>query len=158
MSSFDGRRAPGVSQQIAALNSLPSTHQPAPQQQQQDAFGLEDDLALYTNAQFFDFDMGENHEPIDYDPEHELRARRENAAAAKHSAKGLDFLNCTYRSFLLQVCCALYCLLSAGIFVPTRDTPAMHVDRQFPPVRALGGFDPSQYIACIACSSPKLPA
>ncbi|KAI9773793.1 MAG: hypothetical protein M1840_006018 [Geoglossum simile] len=91
MSAFDGRRAPNV---IATLNSLPSTHQPTPRQ---DSFGLEDDLALFTNAQFFDFDMGENHVPIDYDPEHELRARRENAAATKHGMKSLDFLNCDYQ-------------------------------------------------------------
>jgi len=97
MSTFDGRRAPNVSQYIATLNSLPSAHQLAPRQQQQEPFGLEDDLALFTNAQFFDFDMGENHVPVDYDPEQELRARRENAAAPKHGVKGLDFLNCDYQ-------------------------------------------------------------
>jgi hypothetical protein len=91
MSAFSGRRAPNVSQYIATLNTIPSAHDIA--SQQQEAFGLEDDLALFTNAQFFDFDMGENQTLVDCDPEHEIRARRENAAAHKHGSKGLDFLN-----------------------------------------------------------------
>ena len=112
MSAFNGRRAPNVSQYIATLNTLPSAHQLASQrqqqqQQQQEAFGLEDDLALFTNAQFFDFDMGENHVPVDYDPEHEIRARRENAAAHKHGVKGLDFLNCESIGLFYRGCASV---------------------------------------------------
>ncbi|KAH0534141.1 hypothetical protein FGG08_007267 [Glutinoglossum americanum] len=96
MSAFIGRRAPNVSQYIATLNTIPSAHDLA-SQQQQDSFGLEDDLALFTNTQFFDFDMGESHALVEYDPEHELRARRENAAAHKHGMKDLDFLGGDYQ-------------------------------------------------------------
>ncbi|KAH0556300.1 hypothetical protein GP486_005775, partial [Trichoglossum hirsutum] len=91
MSGFGGRRAPNVSQYIATLNTIPSAQDLA--SQQQDAFGLEDDLALFTNTQFFDFDLGENQALVDYDGEQEIRARRENAAAYKHGLKELDLLN-----------------------------------------------------------------
>ena len=82
-----------MSQYIANLNAIPSAHDIATQQQE--GFNLEDDLAIFTNAEFFDFDLGENidQSPVNYDPAQEERARRENAAAKGHSGKGLDFVN-----------------------------------------------------------------
>ena len=59
MSGFsNGRRAPNVSQYIANLNALPTAHDIA--SQHNDRFGLEDDLTLFTNTEFFDFDLGED--------------------------------------------------------------------------------------------------
>ncbi len=93
MSAFGGRRAPNVSQYVANLNTIPSAHDVATQQQE--GFSLEDDLAMFTNTEFFDFDLGENTlaAPLEYDPLQEERARRENAAAQQKNLKGVDFLN-----------------------------------------------------------------
>jgi len=56
MAAFNGRRAPNVSQYIANLNTIPPVNDMSAQQ---DFPILDDDLALFTNTQFFDFDMNE---------------------------------------------------------------------------------------------------
>lgn len=58
MSAYNARRAPNVSQYIANLNTIPSAADAAAPQD----FGNfdDDDLALFTNTQFFDFDMNES--------------------------------------------------------------------------------------------------
>lgn len=43
---------------IANLNALPSEYELA-MQQGRDSFDLEADLAMFTNTQFFDFDVGQ---------------------------------------------------------------------------------------------------
>jgi len=53
--SFNGRRGPNVSEYIANLNAIPSAQDI---QNSQDNFNLDDDLAMFTNTQFFDFDVG----------------------------------------------------------------------------------------------------
>lgn len=50
--TYNGRRGPNVSEYIANLNAIPS----AQEIQGQDNLNFEDDLALFTNTQFFDFD------------------------------------------------------------------------------------------------------
>lgn len=93
MSGFgSGRRGPNVSQYIANLNAIPSSHDDVVNQHDS-TYNLEDDLAVFTNTQFFDFDMGEDidQQPMPYDPSQEERARRENATAHKGSGKALDF-------------------------------------------------------------------
>ena len=93
MSGFNGgRRGPTVSQYIANLNAIPSSHDDVVNQHDS-AYNLEDDLAVFTNTQFFDFDMGEDidQQPMPYDPSAEERARRENATAHKSSGKALDY-------------------------------------------------------------------
>ncbi|KAL1302629.1 hypothetical protein AAFC00_003000 [Neodothiora populina] len=57
MSSYNGRRAPNVSQYIANLNTIPSVADTA---SQPDFGPFQDDLDLFTNTQFFDFDMNES--------------------------------------------------------------------------------------------------
>lgn len=66
--------------------------------QQDENYNLDDDLAVFTNAEFFDFDLGDGIEqpPIQYDPSQEERARRENAVAHKGGHK-MDFINGMYR-------------------------------------------------------------
>lgn len=78
MSAFNGRRAPNVSQFVANLNAIPSAHDAA--LQQQDGFNLDDDLAMFTNTEFFDFDLGDT-------------AVAAPVAQPHDEAKGLDFLN-----------------------------------------------------------------
>lgn len=58
MSAFNGRRQSNTFSSIANLNALPSEYELA-MQQQRDSFDLEADLAMFTNTQFFDFDVGD---------------------------------------------------------------------------------------------------
>ena len=92
MSGYSPRKAPNVSQYIANLNTIPSAHDLATQQQE--GYALDDDLATFTNAEFFDFDLGENIDPSfgNFDPTHDQRARREGAAAkVSNDGKELNF-------------------------------------------------------------------
>ena len=57
--TYQGRRAPNVSEYIANLNSIPSAQDL--QSLDQENFNFDGDLALFTNANFFDlgaFDQG----------------------------------------------------------------------------------------------------
>ncbi|KAL2816101.1 hypothetical protein BJX63DRAFT_147506 [Aspergillus granulosus] len=56
MAEYNGRRAPNFSQYLEDLNAIPSAYDLAMQQQQQDAFNLDNELSLFTNTEFFDFD------------------------------------------------------------------------------------------------------
>lgn len=56
MGTYNGRRGPNVSQYLRELNTIPAQDPPAADE----AFGMEDDLAMFTNTQFFDFDSGQN--------------------------------------------------------------------------------------------------
>ncbi|PGH02113.1 hypothetical protein GX51_04816 [Blastomyces parvus] len=57
MSSYNGRRAPNFSQYLNDLNTIPSPYDLAQQEQeQQSLFDVDAELALFTNAEFLDFD------------------------------------------------------------------------------------------------------
>ncbi|KAJ5812333.1 hypothetical protein N7474_008634 [Penicillium riverlandense] len=58
MAGYNGRRAPNFSQYLDDLNAIPSPYDQAvqQQQQQQNSFNVDEELALFTNAEFFDFD------------------------------------------------------------------------------------------------------
>lgn len=57
MAAFNGRRAPNFSQYLDDLNAIPSPYDQAlQQQQQQTTLNLDEELALFTNTEFFDFD------------------------------------------------------------------------------------------------------
>lgn len=58
MSQFQGRRAPNVSQYIANLNTIPPATD-ATAQPTQEFPNFEDELAMFTNTQFFDFDVND---------------------------------------------------------------------------------------------------
>jgi hypothetical protein len=58
MASYNGQRGPNVSEFIANLNAIPSAQDMAAGQGQD--FNLDDDLAMFTNTQFFDFDLGQD--------------------------------------------------------------------------------------------------
>ena len=55
MANFPNRRAPNVSQYLANLNVIPSEHD----QQQEQAYNVDNDLDMFTNAEFFNFDLTE---------------------------------------------------------------------------------------------------
>lgn len=72
MSTYGGRHGPNVSQYLSDLNTI-SPKDPAVD----DPFKLDDDLALFTNTQFFDFDAGQK---LDY------QAQPVKAKADPHAA------------------------------------------------------------------------
>ena len=93
MSSYaGGRRAPNVSQYIADLNSIPSAQDAA--SQNQDNFGLDDDMSLFTNTEFFDFDLGEMtgmSQPGEFDSPTDERMRRQQASSYTTSPSSAKF-------------------------------------------------------------------
>ncbi|KAK4067801.1 transcriptional regulator family: bZIP [Trichoderma harzianum] len=56
MSTYNGRHGPNVSQYLRDLNTISPTDTTAVEE----PFNMEEDLALFTNTQFFDFDSGQN--------------------------------------------------------------------------------------------------
>ncbi|MCJ1403078.1 hypothetical protein MMC11_006301 [Xylographa trunciseda] len=85
MSGYSARKAPNVSQYIANLNTIPSAHDIATGQ---DGYPLDDDLAIFTNAEFFDFELGEN-----YDPSLEERTKQATVPSKNNDAKPLNYDN-----------------------------------------------------------------
>ncbi|KAH7157009.1 hypothetical protein EDB81DRAFT_788631 [Dactylonectria macrodidyma] len=55
MASYNGRRGPNVSQYLRDLNAINRQ-----ETGQEEPFNMEEDLALFTNTQFFDFETGQN--------------------------------------------------------------------------------------------------
>jgi hypothetical protein len=55
--AYNGRRGPNVSEYIANLNAIPTAQD---LQAANSELNFEDDLAMFTNTQFFDFDMGQD--------------------------------------------------------------------------------------------------
>ena len=97
MSGYNTRRTPA--QYLADLNAIPSPTDTS--NQPPESYSLDDDLAIFTNAEFFDFDIGHNMEqqpPVNFDAAAEERLRRENAAAkpAGSNGKGLEINAGTY--------------------------------------------------------------
>lgn len=81
--AYNGRRAPNVSAYIANLNAIPTEQEL--QSSNQDF--MDDDLAMFTNTQFFDFDLGQ-------DSDLQAGGFTEGQAAGStddFDSKGLDF-------------------------------------------------------------------
>lgn len=55
MATYNNRRGPNVSQYLRELHTIPEQGS-APD----DSFNMDDDLAMFTNTQFLDFDSGQN--------------------------------------------------------------------------------------------------
>lgn len=132
-----GRRAPNVSQYIANLNTI---HSPQDMQQDDEGFRLEDDLAVFTNAEFYNFDMegdpGIEQVPATYDPAHE-RARRANASGAKNAQK-LEFMNGMHSLFIIRLI-VLFRHLQAFTF---RSSSATSADLFLPENFPIPNFSP----------------
>ena len=82
--TYNGRRGPNVSEYIAQLNAIP----PAQELQSSDNFNLDDDLAMFTNTQFFDFDLGQD---ADLQPDNFDGRGGSTAAPDSVDMKSLDF-------------------------------------------------------------------
>lgn len=96
MSEYASRRFPNFSQYLDDLNTIPSPYDQAQQQQQQqDSFNIDDELSLFTNAEFFDFDQFGDLSLPTFDSVEDDRSKKEtgNNAAQKGDVKFMDLLN-----------------------------------------------------------------
>ena len=100
--AFAGRRAPNVSQYLANLNVIPSEHD----QQQEEGFNLDNDLDLFTNTDFINYDGSEgmdaaNTGPTDYAGVGEKDAYGNNNGngTARMRREGIDFSSGTSPAF-----------------------------------------------------------
>jgi hypothetical protein len=93
MSSYNGRRVPNFSQFLEDLNTIPSPYDQAIQdqalQQQDDSFNIDAELALFTNAEFLDFD--DMSIPLTYEPLEEEASQ--NVVEAKNANTEADYLD-----------------------------------------------------------------
>ena len=94
--SYNTRPRPNVSQYIANLNIIPGQNElPQPPE----TFSTDDELALFVNSDFFDFDANgvQNVEgSIEFDPALDVRSRHQHATAFKQ-----DMFNGTLLRFAL---------------------------------------------------------
>jgi hypothetical protein len=89
MAGYSGQRGPNVSEFIANLNAIPSTQDMAGQGP--DNFNLDDELAMFTNTQFFDFDLGQDADlkPANFD--FDFNAQNRVAPATAQDIESLNF-------------------------------------------------------------------
>ncbi|PWI74043.1 Regulatory protein cys-3 [Purpureocillium lilacinum] len=80
MSTYNGRHGPNVSQYLRDLNTISPQDTTAPEE----GFNMEDDLSLFTNTQFFDFDSGQN---LDYQAQ---PIKPDGKSAGRHSSNASD--------------------------------------------------------------------
>ena len=83
-----GRKGPNVSQYLSDLNAIPSEHELA--NPQPENFSFEDDLAAFTNTEFYDFDHGKHsaQTSVEFDQSREAKGNATNNQDGDH---GLDF-------------------------------------------------------------------
>ena len=93
----NGRKVPNVSQFLANLNTIPSAHDVATQEEN---FDIDEQLAQFTNVEFLDFDTGGEfleHSIPDFNSDHGARSRRQSAEHTTVDSKRMDFVNSTSR-------------------------------------------------------------
>lgn len=106
MAGYNGRRAPNFSQYLDDLNTIPSPYDQAlqQQQQQQNTINFDEELALFTNAEFFDFDKFGDLSLPSFDA---VEDKSTNAGtgdqAQNEDMKFLDFLNGKSRLLLVAI-------------------------------------------------------
>lgn len=96
MAGYNGRRAPNFSQYLDDLNTIPSPYDQAlqQQQQQQNTVNFDDELALFTNAEFFDFDKFGDLSLPTFDAVEDKKTHNESEDQTQNAdMKFLDFLN-----------------------------------------------------------------
>ncbi|KAL9604925.1 MAG: hypothetical protein Q9219_000113 [cf. Caloplaca sp. 3 TL-2023] len=93
MAGYGGRKGPTISHHyLSNLNAIPSEQDLAAQQPEN--FDFSNDLAAFTNTEFFDFDHGENifPSPLDYDhPNHALNAAIPSSTQGDVKPSTFDF-------------------------------------------------------------------
>ena len=118
--AYNGRRGPNVSEYIANLNAIPSAQDI---ENSQGDFDLDEDLAMFTNTQFFDSDLNQfaDLQPTDFGDGH----GRASIAGEVSDMKSMDFdipgmeslfllydmHRCLYLLPFLHDCYTVYCLV-----------------------------------------------
>lgn len=146
MSTYNGgRRGPNVSQYLRDLNAI-SPSEP------EENFAMEDDLAMFTNAQFFDFETGQTTE---YHPSKAMETTEAPSVASPTSEStmgdmsGIDFITGELR-------CVVFC--SVLVHLPTidgqHDSPSPRSSR--PGQRATACWPPlGSYLAVHLGQNPR---
>jgi hypothetical protein len=96
MSVYNARRAPNVSQYIDELNQVPTSLDLQQQQPGQEEFDFEGSLAMFTNAEFPDFDAGDmGNDSIPFDPALEDQSGKgDSATNGNDPMTGFPLFNC----------------------------------------------------------------
>ncbi|KAJ8062134.1 hypothetical protein OCU04_008694 [Sclerotinia nivalis] len=87
--AYNGRRGPNVSEYIANLNAIPTPQDL--QNSNQEPFNVDDDLAMFTNAQFFDFDLNQNTSTDLQGPNFDGVGAQSTADSVDMDLKDMDF-------------------------------------------------------------------
>jgi hypothetical protein len=89
--AFNGRRGPNVSQYLREMTTIKAQDAPA-----EDSFNIDDDLSLFTNSQFFDFDSGQNTDfqgqPVKVSVDAPATSLTEELNSATFDPSSLDFM------------------------------------------------------------------
>ncbi|EQL28671.1 hypothetical protein BDFG_08583 [Blastomyces dermatitidis ATCC 26199] len=98
MSGYNGRRAPNFSQYLNDLNTIPSPYDLAQQEQEQQAlFDVDAELALFTNAEFLDFDpVGDLpvDMPVKFDGEGtDMRSNKDSSTTVSGDGKSVKYID-----------------------------------------------------------------
>ncbi|KXG52264.1 Basic leucine zipper [Penicillium griseofulvum] len=93
MANYNGRRMPNFSQYLDDLNAIPSPYDQAQQQQQQQTTFNDEDLALFTNTEFFEFDKFTDFGLPSFSPEDKTHEALSDQSTHNDDLKFLDFLN-----------------------------------------------------------------
>ena len=88
MATYGGRRGPNVSQYLRHLNTIPT-------ETTQDEGFIDDDIDLFTNTQFFDFESGQttDFQPPPVKPDTEQVSRSAADETPVGGLGGLDFIS-----------------------------------------------------------------
>lgn len=110
MAEYNGRRAPNFAQYLDDLNAIPSPYDQALQQQQrQTTLNLDEELALFTNTEFFDFDKFNDLNLPSFDSVDD-----KNLGEADQSQNAdMKFLDFLQGKFDLQICLYIALLVAS---------------------------------------------
>jgi hypothetical protein len=117
--AYSGRRGPNVSEYIANLNAIPTAQD---LQSSEDNFNMEDSLAMFTNTQFFDFDLGHNAdlEPTNFPIDKAFGGEgAETVAPGSVDMKPVDYMNGTHLLLHLSSVCSILLAVNAYFFLST---------------------------------------
>ena len=122
MAIYNGQRGPNVSEFMATLNAIPPAQDVA--SQNQDNFNLDEELAMFTNTQFFDFDLGQDADlqsaNFDFNAQPGV-----TPTAATNDTKSIDFIQGRFSTFVfsnLYYESMLSCIFDLHCFSSCRQT------------------------------------
>jgi hypothetical protein len=153
--AYNGRTGPNVSEYIANLNAIPS----ATDLPNDDEFNLDADLAMFTNTQFFDYDLGQDTDLQAADLGGDGHGQGQEGAVAPDSVdmNSLEFMNGKHLFHLYFALSLSVNILSFGTRVP-RPTPDSGPSSAYPilPTPPLCA-DNAQIISCITTGLRRAP-